>query len=119
MLKRNNQCIQVSPRMAEIIKSSQMVSGKIMNLIAWLVSKGRSHHLLKKKLLKDEKEKRNRAEEEKERAINSIAPMRKAIQELKKELSEKEKELESYSKDSDILHSLFERGVIDIDGNPK
>ena len=34
MLKRNNQCIQVNPRMAEIIKSSQMVSDKIVNLIA-------------------------------------------------------------------------------------
>ena len=34
--------------MAEIIKSSQIVSGKIVYLIVWLVSKVRSHQLQRK-----------------------------------------------------------------------
>ena len=119
MLKRNNQCIQVNLRIVKIIKSFQIESSKIVYLISWLVSKGGSHHPLKKKLLKDEKEMRNRAEDEKELANNSITPMRRAIQELKRELNEKEKELESYSNYFNLLHSLFKRGVIDLEFNLK
>ena len=42
--------------MAEIINSSQMISGKVIYLITLKVSKERNHHLLKKKIQKDEKE---------------------------------------------------------------
>ena len=73
---------------------------------------------MKKKLLKDEKNKRNQIEKEKEQAIDSIAPLKETIEDLEKELNEKERELEIFSKDSDMLRNLFERGVIDIDGNP-
>ena len=74
--------------------------------------------MLKKKLLRDQKEERNRIEEEKEQALLTIEPMKEKIMELKNELQEKEKELNEFNKDSEILRNLFERGVIDIDGNP-
>ena len=74
MLEKRNLPINVDSRMADIIRSSQMVAGKHTQFIAELVSKGRSHHLLKKKLLKDQREEKNRIEEEKEQTLLTVAP---------------------------------------------
>ena len=118
MLKKHNLIINVDSRMASIINSSQMVAGRLVHFISIIVSKGRSHHLLRKKLLRDQREEKNKIEEEKEQALLSITPMRREIDELKQELQNKEKELMEFNKDSEILRSLYERGVIDLDGNP-
>ena len=53
-----------------------MVTGRFVHCISIIVSKGRSHHLLKKKLLRDQREEKNKIEEEKEQALLSITPMR-------------------------------------------
>ena len=118
MLKKHNLIINVDSRMANIINSSQMVAGRLVHFISIIVSKGRSHHLLRKKLLRDQREEKDKIEEEKEQALLSITPMRREIDELKQELQNKEKELMEFNKDSEILRSLYERGVIDLDGNP-
>ena len=118
MLKKHNLTINVDSRMADIINSSQMVAGRFAHYLTKLVSKGRSHHLLRKKLLRDQREEKNKIEEEKEQALLSITPMRREIDELKQELQNKEKEVMEFSKDSEILRSLYDRGVIDLDGNP-
>ena len=117
MLKKHNLTINVNSRMADIINSSQMVAGRFAHYLTKLVSKGRSHHLLQKKLLRDQREEKNKIEEEKEQALLSITPIRREIDELKQELQNKEKEVMEFSKDSEILRSLYDRGVIDLDEN--
>ena len=44
--------------------------------------------------------------------------MRREIDELKQELQNKEKELMEFNQDSEFLMGLYEKGVIDLDGNP-
>ena len=80
------------------------------------MSKGRSHHLLRKKLLRDHREEKNRIKEEKEEALLKVIPMKEEIEELKRELLEKEKQLVEYNKDSELLRNLYESGIIDLDG---
>ena len=48
MLEKRNLTINIDSRMVDIIRSLQMVAGKHTQLIAELVLKGRSHHLLKR-----------------------------------------------------------------------
>ena len=79
MLEKRNLTINVDSRMADIIRSSQIVAGKFTQLIAELVSKGRSHHLMKKKLLRDLREEKNRIEEEKEQTLLIVAPIKEEI----------------------------------------
>ena len=51
-------------------------------------------------------------------ALDSVPDMKREIIELTNLLEEKEEELKRRSNDTDILHELYETGIIDIDGNP-
>ena len=51
-------------------------------------------------------------------ALDSVIDMKREIMELTNLLEEKEEELKRRSNDTDILHELYEKGIIDIDGNP-
>ena len=74
--------------------------------------------MLRKKLLRDHREEKNRIKEEKEEALLKVIPMKEEIEELKRELLEKEKQLVEYNKDSELLRNLYESGIIDLDGKP-
>ena len=56
-------------------------------------------------------------EEKKDRMANMVPQLEQDIEMLKRELIEKEKEIESRMVDADILKGLYEKGIIDIDGN--
>ena len=55
------------------------------------MSKGRCHHLLREKLLRDHREEKNRIKEEKEEALLKVIPMKEEIEEHKKRTSWKGK----------------------------
>ena len=56
-------------------------------------------------------------EEKKDRMANMVPQLEQDIEMLKRELIEKEKEIESRMVDADILKGLYDKGIIDIDGN--
>ena len=84
--------------------------------ILHVVHKGRSHQLLRKAVLKKEKEQKNLEELNKNEQLKSIPYLQKEIHDLKKELTDKDKELELYEKDAELLKELHRQGYIDDDG---
>ena len=58
-------------------------------------------------------------EEMKEKRFNEhIERQKEQIEDLKDELKNCEAKLMDREKDTDLLHNLYDRGFIDIDGNP-
>ena len=86
-----------------------------------LASKGRSHLLLrtfKEKKVKSRnirlyKDEESKSEEEKE----EINVLKEEIKTLTKKIKEKETEINKNEKYADLLGDLFQRGIIDADGN--
>ena len=56
-------------------------------------------------------------EEKKERMADMVTELKRDIEILKRELIEKEQEIEDRTADADILKGLYDKGIIDIDGN--
>ena len=54
---------------------------------------------------------------EKELTTWDYTDLQKEVAKLKNEFIDKEKEIDSYSNDSELLKSLYEKGIIDLDGN--
>ena len=83
----------------------------------YLASKGKSHLLLKKNILCKERERKEEEELERKEELYSIPLFQNKIRELKEDLAEKNKEIENLERDQDILRDLYERGIIDANGN--
>ena len=81
------------------------------------VTKGKSHNLLRKKLLRDEKEQANRIEKEKNDELKAVDALQEEVNNLKEELKQRDYELEKIENDQKILHTLYKDGVIDEHGN--
>ena len=79
--------------------------------------KGRSHHLLKEAINRKEKDLVKKQEVENHRLLESIPDLTGKIEDLKKELVEKDEKIEQYMGDVDILRDLYNRGIIDLNGN--
>ena len=73
--------------------------------------------MLKRAINKKKKDQREHEEKEKSQLLETIPDLQKEIANIKKELIDKEKEIDSYSNDSALLKSLYEKGFIDLDGN--
>ena len=56
-------------------------------------------------------------EEEKDGQRAAIEILQEEITSLKKELLERDKVIDEYENDSEILKSLYNKGIIDLDGN--
>ena len=85
----------------------------VIFVILVLASRGRSHYLLRKNVLKKEKERRQAAEIERKEESHSIDSLKEQISKMKDELFLKEVEIEDFAKDQSILCDLYERGIID------
>ena len=81
------------------------------------VSRGRSYYLLRKNVLKKEKEERHAAEILRKEELDSIDSLKEQIDKLNNKLFAKEVEIEDLAKDQSILHDLFEFGIINEHGN--
>ena len=88
-----------------------------MAQISVLVAPGRSHQLLRKNVIRKNREMREARDKEKEEELASIPGFVVEIDNLRQELEVKEREIELLMADRDILKDLYEKGVIDDKGN--
>ena len=111
--------MNIDKRIANLLSSSQMVSGKFFHVYNYIVNKGKSHKLLRKALIKDKRVEQKLMEKEQIEAYELVPELKRQIEELTYELGQTERQLESRVKDTEILQKLYQNGVIDVDGNPK
>jgi uncharacterized protein YlxW (UPF0749 family) len=83
-----------------------------------IASRGRSHYLLKS----SRKEEENRAMQVEEKAKErehqaQVSGLENEIHALQNELKDADEKMEKMKKNSDILSDLFEKGIIDDNGN--
>ena len=98
------------------------MSSIICFLISYIASKGRSHLLLrnrkqnniKKKNFSLYKEEESKSDVEEEK---NVSDLKDEIYSLTKKLNDKEKEAKQNEKYADLLSDLFQKGIIDAEGN--
>ena len=117
ILKKKNLVMKMDPRIASIFQRSQNVSGKHNCYISDLVENWKSHKLLRKALLKDEKKTKEREVKEVKDKVNSIPGLIDEIEELRAEIRYKTEKIEEYEKDQSILSKLYDMGIIDENGD--
>ena len=117
ILKEKNIVMKMDQRIARIFQHSQNVSGKHNCFTSGTVEKGKSHKLLRKALLKDEKEDKKREIEEAKDQVSSIPGLISEIDQLRAEIQLKTEKIEVDEKDQDILSKLFDMGIIDANGD--
>ena len=117
ILKKSNIIIKMNSKIAKIFKNSHNVSGILLISLLCLVEKGKSHMLLRKAILQDQRAARKNQEKELKDVADLVPELRSEINKLAEELDAKDKKIEEYEKHSGMLAELFEIGVIDEDGN--
>ena len=118
IINKRNLSIDIDKRIAELLTSLKAVSGNLIDKSSSIVSKCIFHKLLRKVLLKDKHTKQKIKEKEQNEALELVSELKKEIQELKDELDDKQMELENKEKQAEILDKLFQKGLIDDEGNP-
>ena len=73
--------------------------------------------LLRKSLLRGKKDEHREKEKEMKEELDIVPELKEEIKDLKLQLEETAEELERRDKDAIILLNLFEKGIIDRDGN--
>ena len=94
LLTKRNITMRMDPCIAKIFSESQNVSGMIPVVIWFLVEKGKSHRLLRKALIKDEKEAKNVRQQRLERDADKIPALKIEIENLRSEIAAKNAERE-------------------------
>ena len=94
-----------------------MVAGNIHHQKYTLVSKGRSHHLLRKAITLKKKKELEKEQKAKELLLEQIPDLKSEIESLKLELMEKEREIEHAHVDRSLLAELYDKKIIDEHGN--
>ena len=107
----------MNSKIAKIFKNSHNVSGILLISLLCLVEKGKSHMLLRKAILQDQKAARKNQEKELKDVADLVPELKSKINKLAEELDAKDKKIEEYEKHSGMLAKLFEIEVIDEDGN--
>ena len=73
--------------------------------------------LLRKALIKEKKDKESTLQREKDRAYEMLPQLLKEVEELKEEVMARDHEINQHKKENEICRELFDRGLIDEDGN--
>ena len=73
--------------------------------------------LLRKALIKEKKDKESTLQREKDRAYEMLPQLLKEVEELKEEVMARDHEIDQHKKENEICRELFDRGLIDEDGN--
>ena len=116
ILEKKNLVIEMVPWIAEIFKHSKNVSGVVVFFKLVLVEKGKSHKLMRKALINDNRDSKRHEEEKVKDAIDSIQNIHDEIDRLKEELEQKDKELNEREEQRRMLVRLLESGVINDRG---
>ena len=122
IIKTKSLEIKTHPRIVDAIAKSSFVSSMLCKLLNCLASKGRSHLLIrtpKQRNIKTRnvalyREDESKSDEEEEKDARSL---KDEVISLTKKLNEKEKEIEKHEKYADLLSDLFQKGIIDGEGN--
>ena len=117
MLEKSHRTIKMNPKIAKIFENSQNVSCILLISLLCLVDKGKSHKLLRKAILYDQRKARQLDEEELKDAASLVPGLKREIDELVKELDSKNEKIEEYERQAQMLSNLFDLGVIDGEGN--
>ena len=118
MLKKHNLIMEVDMDFADIFNSSSMVSQVInINPNLYIVQKGRSHQLLRKIIVKREKDQKEQEGKHQKELLESLPHLKEEISNLKDEIASKDKNLDRFNQDAGILEELYRKGVIDENGN--
>ena len=81
--------------------------------------RGRFYQLIKNsKKRKIDKEFNKKQEVKNQEMLDFIEEQRHEIEQMQEELEDYKQKLEDHSKDTDLLKNLYDRGYIDLDGNP-
>ena len=73
--------------------------------------------LLRKALIKEKKDKESTLQREKDRAYEMLPQLLKEVEELKEEVMARDHEIDQHKKENETCRELFDRGLIDEDGN--
>ena len=117
MLKKSNTIVKMNSKIAKIFKNSHNVSGFLLTSLLCLVEKGKSHMLLRKAILQDQRTANKNKEKELKDVADLVPELKNEINKLAEELDAKDKNIEEYEKQRLMLAKLYEVGVIDEDGN--
>ena len=117
MLEKSNLTIKMDPKIAKIFENSQNVSCILIFSLLCLVEKGKSHKLLRKAILNDQRKVHQLGKEELKDAASLVPELKREIDELVRELDSKNEKIEEYERQAKMLSNLFELGVIDGEGN--
>ena len=81
-IQKRNLSIEIDKKIADLLLSSQMVSDWYICILKSLVSKGKSHKLLRKTLLKDKNILKKESEKEQMEALVLVPELKKQICEV-------------------------------------
>ena len=73
--------------------------------------------LLRKALIKEKKDKESTLQREKDWAYEMLPQLLKEVEELKEEVMARDHEIDQHKKENEICRELFDRELIDEDGN--
>ena len=72
IISKRNLSMSIGKRIANLLSSSQMVSGKFFHIYNYIVNKEKSHKLLRKALIKDKRVEQKLIEKEQKEAYELI-----------------------------------------------
>ena len=113
----NNLSIDIYPRIAKYLNALRVCQVCVLSLIFNLVSCEKAHHLRRKVVLRDKKEQKEVEEKELKDAAKQVPELLSEIESLRQVIEEKDREIERNDADRMILGSLYEKGIIDGEGN--
>ena len=121
IIETNSLEIKTEKRIADAIMNSSFISSKISAFMYFIATRGRSHLLMRTSKHKNErarhvnlyKDEESKSEDEE----NCIDTLKDEIKKLSQELNEKQNEIRKNEKYGDLLSDLFQKGIIDSEGN--
>ena len=121
IIESNSLEIKTEGRIADAIMNSSFISSKSNKYINIIASKGRSHLLMRTPKLKSDRKKNMHLykdeEEKSEDEKNDVKILKDEIKKLNEQLNDKQKEIRKSEKYGDLLSDLFQKGIIDNEGN--
>ena len=109
--------MEIDKDFADVFAKTQMISGMIRSRLLIFSPKKSLPPSSSKSYSQKTIDINKEEEHKKEELISSIPDLRREITELKEQLRAKDHEMGQYEADADILKNLFDKDIIDSDGN--
>ena len=113
--------IKVDPRIVKALNSSSMISSKVNIYFIHIAQRGRSHLLLRdqeeEKAVKGIKKIADKNKKKYIEMWNENEYLKSEIEKIEEELERRKNDGEENKRNRGLLSDLYERGIIDEDGN--